>query len=265
MNFILSSKIENLENQLIQLSTNQQQILRSVNDQEIHIQNVMSDIQKQQSWISDIQMEMIQTNAKNGEVIAQFNWQIKEQVIHSKVMFHHALGNKNTFTTIEAKNLGNGLYQAEVPLNLPLEPQWEIFSIVHDQEESKDELKEKREKEFEKQTLNYFVSVTNGENVKSSEVSNGYLGDYGVEKYGAISVNIEITNKSSTVLVTTYQTGLLEKVVLQTYREDQLLEEHPLKPEFEHYILDQITLNDEDRHILKITYKNGASFEKEIY
>jgi hypothetical protein len=265
MNVILSTKVENVEYQLMNISNHQQQILSAVEDQANHIRTVMEDIQKQQSWISAINVEMKPANSNNEEAIAKFNWQIKEQVSHSKVMFHYALDNDGTFTTVEAENLQNGLYQVSVPLSLQLEPHWEISTIVHEQEQTKSEMVEKKEIESKQKTLNYFVSVSNGNNVKSSEISNWYLGDYGVEKYGVINVNFDIMKESSSVLVTTYQTGLLEKVELLTYNNNRLVDQQKLKPEFEHYIIDKINIKKANQYVLKITYKNGENFEKEIY
>lgn len=264
MNFTLSSKIAQLENQLFNISSNQQHIMGSVNDQEQHIRSVMNDIQKQQSWISEITMDV--KDSPNGETtIAQFKWHIKEQSSDSKVMFNYALGGQDTFTSIAAEDLQNGLYQIEVPLSLHLEPHWEIFLREQDNESTTSELDEKSKEEARQQTLRYFVSITHDDVVKSSEISTSYLGDLEIETFGVISVNLDILQDQSSIIVTTYKTGIIEKVQLLTYKNESLVDEQELKAEFEHYSLEEFNLNSATRLVLKVTYKNGETFEKEIY
>lgn len=265
MNFILSSKIAQLENQLYNISNNQQQIMSSVNDQEQHIRSVMNDIQKQQSWISEITMSVNSKDSQNDVMMAHFNWQIKEQSSDSKVMFNYALGGQDKFTSIAAEDLQNGLYQIEVPLSLHLEPQWEIFLREQDNESTTSELDEKRKEEARQQTLRYFVSITHDDVVKSSEISTSYLGDLEIETFGVISVNLDILQDQSSVMVTTYKTGIIENVQLLTYKNESLVDEQELKAEFEHYSIKEFDLNSATRLVLKVTYKNGETFEKEIY
>lgn len=264
MNFTLSSKIAQLENQLYNISNNQQHIMSSVNDQEQHIRSVMNDFQKQQSWISEITMDV--KDSPNGETtIAQFKWQLKEQSSDSKVMFHFTLGRQETFTNIAAEDLQNGLYQVDIPLSLHLEPQWEIFLREQDTETSNYEMDEKRKEEMNQQTLRYFVTVTDNDVVKSSEIGTWYIGDLGIESYGVLSVNLDFIKDHSSIMVTTYKTGIIEKVQLFTYKNESLVDEQELKAEFEHYSIEEFDLNSATRLVLKVTYKNGETFEKEIY
>jgi hypothetical protein len=265
MNFTLSSKITQVENQLLNVSNYSQQIMSSVNGQEQHIRSVMDDIQKQQSWISEITMDMNSKGSQNDEMNALFNWQIKEQTTNSKVIFHYAIGNQNAFTSIPVENEPNGVYQAEVPLSLHMEPQWEFF--LREEEPNSDTSKwdEKRKEEATQQSMRYFVSITHGDAVKSSEIITAFLGDVGIETYGVISVNLDIENDKSSVIVTTYKTGLLENIKLLKYENEILIHEQKLKPEFDHYILENINLKSANKFILQVTYKNGETFEKVIY
>jgi hypothetical protein len=265
MNFSLSSKIENVENQLFNVSSNQQQILGSVNGQEQHIRSVMNDIQKQQSWISEISMDVNAKDSEDGEMLAKFNWQIKEQFSDSKVLFHYTLGDQAPSTSIAPEDLQNGLYQVKIPISLHLEPQWEIFLREQDTETTNYEMDDKRKEEANKQTLKYFVSVTHNDAIKSSEIQTSYLGDLGIETFGVISVNLDILRDHSSVIVTTYKTGIIENIQLLTYNNESLVDEQPLKPEFDHYIIEDIQVKNTSRLVLKVTYKNGEAFEKEIY
>jgi hypothetical protein len=265
MNFTLSSKVGRVENQLINLSNNQQHILSSVNSQVDNIRFVMNDIQKQQSWISEITMDVSSKDLPNDEMVAQFNWQIKDRSSKSKVMFHFALGGKATFTSIEADDLQNGLYHVEIPLSVNLEPQWEIFLREQETESDNYEIDKKRKEELNQQSLRYFVSITENENVKSSDISTWYVGDVGNDKYGVISVNLDFIQDHSSIMVTTYKTGIIEKLQLLRYKNESLVDEQDFMPEFDHYIMNDVDLDSTTRLVLRVTYKNGETFEKVIY
>jgi hypothetical protein len=265
MNFTLSSKVGQVENHLINLSNNQQQILSSVNSQVDNIRFVMNDIQKQQSWVSEITMDVSSKDLPNDKMVAQFNWQIKERSSKSKVMFHYALGEKDTFTSIEVDDLQNGLYHVEVPLNVNLEPQWEIFLREQDSESDNYEMDRKRKEELNQQSMRYFVSITENDNVKSSDISTWYVGEVGNEKYGVVSVNLDFIQDHSSILVTTYKTGIIDKLQLLRYKNESLVDEQDFMPEFDHYIMNDVDLDNATRLILRVTYKNGETFEKVIY
>jgi hypothetical protein len=265
MNFTLSSKVGQVENHLINLSNNQQQILSSVNSQVDNIRFVMNDIQKQQSWVSEITMDVSSKDLPNDKMVAQFNWQIKERSSKSKVMFHYALGEKDTFTSIEVDDLQNGLYHVEVPLNVNLEPQWEIFLREQDSESDNYEMDRKRKEELNQQSMRYFVSITENDNVKSSDISTWYVGEVGNEKYGVVSVNLDFIQDHSSIMVTTYKTGIIEKLQLLRYKNESLVDEQDFMPEFDHYIMNDVDLDNATRLILRVTYKNGETFEKVIY
>jgi hypothetical protein len=265
MNFTLSSKVGQVENHLINLSNNQQQILSSVNSQVDNIRFVMNDIQKQQSWVSEITMDVSSKDFPNDKMVAQFNWQIKERSSKSKVMFHYALGEKDTFTSIEVDDLQNGLYHVEVPLNVNLEPQWEIFLREQDSESDNYEMDRKRKEELNQQSMRYFVSITENDNVKSSDISTWYVGEVGNEKYGVVSVNLDFIQDHSSIMVTTYKTGIIEKLQLLRYKNESLVDEQDFMPEFDHYIMNDVDLDNATRLILRVTYKNGETFEKVIY
>jgi hypothetical protein len=265
MNFTLSSKVGRVENQLINLSNNQQHILSSVNSQVDNIRFVMNDIQKQQSWISEITMDVRSKDLPNDKLIAQFNWQIKDRSNKTKVIFHYALGGKDTFTSIEADDLQNGLYHVEIPLRVDLEPQWEIFLREQETESENYEIDKKRKEELNQQSMRYFVSISDNDNVKSSDISTWYVGDVGNEKYGVISVNLDFIQDHSSIMVTTYKTGIIEKLQLLRYKNESLVDEQDFMPEFDHYIMNDVDLDSTTRLVLRVTYKNGETFEKVIY
>jgi hypothetical protein len=259
------SKIENVENQLANLSYNQQEVLSSVNGQVEQIRHVMNDIQKQQSWISDITMEFKPDSLKSGEVTADFKWQLKEQHENSKVVFHYAFGENDEYTSIPLEETQNGLYQVQVPLMVKIEPYWQVNYMNSDPEDMKIEMVEKREEEYNRNALKYFVSVAYNDVVKSGEINTRYLNEIGAEYFGDIIVDLTFGKEYSSIYVLNYSQSTLEKVELLTYQNGTLLNNEKLKTEGEHFTIKNFDKDEATHFVLNVTYKNGATFEKEIY
>jgi hypothetical protein len=161
--------------------------------------------------------------------------------------------------------LQNGLYQVEIPLSVLLEPQWEIFLREQETESTDYEIDKKRKEEVSQQSMRYFVSVSDSDTVKSSEISTWYVGDLGTGKYGVISVNLDFIQDQSSVMVTTYKTGVIEKLQLLRYKNESLVDEQEFMAEFDHYIINDIDLKSATQLALRVTYKDGETFEKVIY
>jgi hypothetical protein len=265
MNFTLSSKLDHVENQLTNLSYNQQEVLSSVNGQVDQIRHVMNDIQKQQSWISEITMEFKQDSLKSGKVTADFKWQLKEQHDNSNVVFHYAYGENDEYTSIPLEETQNGLYQVKVPLMIKIEPYWQVNYMSSDSEDTKIEMVEKRKEEYNRNALNYFVSVAYNDVVKSGEINTRYLNEMGAEYFGDINVDLTFEKEYSSIYVLNYSQSTLEKVELLTYQNGTLLNKEKLKSEGEHFTIKNFDKDEATHFVLNVTYKNGATFEKEIY
>ncbi|MFD1738060.1 hypothetical protein ACFSCX_16110 [Bacillus salitolerans] len=282
MNVNLLSKMEQLENQVNNLSGNQHTIMSNVNSQTSQIQSVLNDFVNEQSWISRINVEVTTTKEKKAD--AFFEWQVKELQSTSKVVFHYAYGNHDDYTTIPAEEIQQGLYRVKVPFDLKIEPEWEngIYISSENHEETKTEEEPNKIAEYNQQTLKYFVTVSYDNLVKSSEIQTEYLGHYGSSYYGLIHSNIHIHNETLHItLAHNYANDpsmVVEKAFLLKYEGEQLIGEE----EFE-YIVDNDDENIPPEHqvgffqinelkkyenmrlVIRVIYSNGETFDKVVY
>lgn len=280
MNFRLMAKVNQVENRVNNLNNYQQQILNTVNGQVNQIQNVMNDIRREQSWISSINMDVKVNDTKVGKANANFEWQIKELHANSDVNFHYTFGDSEDYQTVPAKQLENGLFQVSIPVEIDMKPQWEIHTTMMgsaEEEVSKRVMEERMEQQYRQHSVNYFVSVTDDDMVKSSEKSTRNLSGYGTRYYGFIMVNMNPYGDNFNVTVIKEKSDSssdLKEVHLLSYQNGSLIGDEKLnsniqentstqKPVvFESEKLDPETFT---RLVVKITYNNGESFEKEIY
>ncbi|HYK73296.1 MAG TPA: hypothetical protein VEV44_09270, partial [Pseudoneobacillus sp.] len=242
INVKLLNHLESVENQLMNLANQQQEIISRVDGQAGEIRVVMDDIQKQQSWISEINMDINSQGLEKGETDVNFDWQIKEFTKDSKVTFHYNFGDQEEYTTIVPKETQTGFYKVEVPLNVAVVPRFEIHLMErsNDSGNSKQKIEEKLQEEYAQQSLKYFVSVTQDDIVKSSEIQTQYLGDFGSQSYGVINVDLDFQGEHNSIFVSNYEEGLIKKVELLQYQNKTLVDEEEMQSEGAHFSLNQV-------------------------
>ncbi len=278
MNFNLLAKLDSFENQLNNLSHNQHNIISNVNSQGSHIQNIMNEFLAEQSWISRINMEFDQKDAENGVGAAIFEWQVKELKSNSEVTFNYVYGPGEDFISLPAKEIQQGFFQVKIPIEVEVEPLWEVGVITTTgssmEEESKQKYEERMEERDQQHRLKYFVSVKHDDMVKSSEIHTEHLGHFGTSKYGVIRSDIYIHQDN--INLTLYNEFMMEpsdhvvKAYLVKYKADKLIEEEEMEslgPEEEwprHFHVNQIDKYENMRLVIKVEYSNGEIFEKEV-
>ncbi|WP_164669894.1 hypothetical protein [Virgibacillus doumboii] len=278
MNFKLLSGLNQLENQVSSISSNQHNITRSVSNETNHIQSVLNDMKKEQSWISDIKMNVDSEELEDGEAAATFEWQVKEFQKDSEVVFNYAYGNSEDFTAIPAKELEQGLFQAEVPFEVEMGPQWEVMVTDPDSKPPQGTSKQEIEEKHRQQTLKYFVSVSNDDKLRSGEIQTQYLGKLGTERYGTIHSDVHLREKNVSVTVNNHNikelSNVVEEAYLLKYENEKLIEEEKMKlgdeqnsPDHQSRLfhLDQLEQYEDMRLVVKVVYSNGETFEKEVY
>jgi hypothetical protein len=279
LNFTLISKINDLQYQVNNLSATQFDIRHSVENQVSEIQNVLNDFTKEQSWISSIDMEVNTKNVVDGQANATFKWQVKEFESGSEVVFNYAYGNSEDFKTVQAEELQNGLFQADVPITVDLEPVWEIGVAMSDSDKQQEEVSKKEmEEKMAEHTLKYFVSVSTDDKVQSSQVYTEHLGYFGTSLYGVILLDL-ISNKDQFNIhlmndIVDESSVFIEEAYLLKYQGETLLGEAKLMLDDENYPhdvrirnfhLDQIEKQENMRLVVKVVYSNGKTFEKQVY
>lgn len=275
-NLSLSSKMNNFENRLNNLSHEQQQVMSSVNNQTNHIQTVMNDILEEQSWITPIRFDVDANSDQPNEVITTFEWQIKELPRNAEVVFNYTYADSEHYTSIPAEEVKNGLFQVKIPFELDLEPTWSVSRSASQRggmmvEESGMEY-------YMGENLKYFVSMSDEYMTMSGNQEGFNLEHYTASLYGNIRVSLHENNDE--IIVDVYgesynQSNLLESVYIQLFENGQLLDEIPMSKSEDHednyYPSEHFWLNQPleagsfSSLLVKVMYSNGQSFEKEVY
>ncbi|MRG87206.1 hypothetical protein [Salinibacillus xinjiangensis] len=269
INFNLLSRLEQIEFQVNQITTNQHNMMSEVSGQSNHIRDVMQDIKQQQSWISNIKMDLDAKKFENGQGEAAFEWQVKELEPGSEVVFHYAFGKIDEFTEIPAEEIQKGLYRASVPIEMDLKPRWEVDMRMD---------KQALEEQMEQYRLKYFVSVSYDEQSKSSEIQTKDIGDFGTSYYGILQVDLHKDQNNINVRFVNHHINessfQIKEATIQKYENDTFIGEEKLELEPENnppeerigmYKMHQIEQYENMRLVMKVVYDNGKTFEKEIY
>ncbi|MFA9558165.1 hypothetical protein ACERII_12715 [Evansella sp. AB-rgal1] len=280
MNAVLFSKLNTIENQLNNSSSYQHQILNSVNGQTSNIQSVMEDIHREQSWISYVRMDVETVEGEEGRGNAIFEWQIKELPTNADVVFNYSLGESETYSSVSAEELQNGLFRVTVPFEMVIEPNWEVYVYSREgMDGHQTAVEEVKEEQYRQTELKYYVSMSTEGMVKSGieEITN--LGYFGSRFYGGIMIdisghddryfisvnsdNFDSANYPEEVYVLSYKDGVLSEerqLNTATYDDDGNSEHHY------HFHLENPLEKDSFTELtLKVVYSNGEVFEKDIW
>ncbi|WP_100407527.1 hypothetical protein [Bacillus solitudinis] len=279
MNFTLLSRLDQVEYQMNVLTSNQHNLTNEVNGQTNHIQNVMNDIMKEQSWISAINMDVNTKELEGGQAEATFEWQVKELQSDSEVVFNYLYGDSEEYTALKAEELQQGLFQVKVPFEVDLEPQWEVgLSTSNSNSQQESEEKWVEEQKQQKNTLKYFVSVSYDDTLKSGEIHTEQLGYFESSNYGFLQTDIDMFNENFSVTLTKHKVNdspvVLEGAYLLKYEDGTLIGEEELELDNQHnppddrvrfFHLNQVEQYEEMRLGIKVVYSNGKTFEKIVY
>jgi hypothetical protein len=276
MNFTLLNRLNQLENQIYDLSNNQHNIINNINGQTGHIQSVMNDMKEQQSWISTINMEVDTKDLVDGQAEVTFEWQVKELQNDSEVVFNYVYGNSEEYTAIPAEEVQQGLFQVKIPIEVEIEPFWDVSIIPSDSSPQQGISKKEMEAEHMQDTLKYFVSVSYDDMVKSGEVYNEYIGKFGMNYYSMIQTDIFMNEGNLDISLTNHGAEdtmmVVKQAYLLKYEGEKLIGEEEIEPDnnipdpnFRPFHLQQVKQYEDMRLVIKVVYSNGETFEKEVY
>jgi hypothetical protein len=284
MNFNLLSRLDNVENELNNVYHSINDIDSTIYSQTDEIRNVINDMKEEQSWISRINMDFDPSKAVGGKAVATFDWQVRELQGDSGVLFHYAVGEGDDYRAIPADELQPGVFQVEVPVELKLEPMWEVGVITttsssNIEEESKQAIEEKMIKQDREHRMKYFVSVTYGNSVKNGEIHHENLGHFGTRYYGILRADIHLFDDTFNISLfndfVDRPSSYVEKAYLLKYEgstfigEEEIILENQNQPEDEiwprFFHLTEVEKKDNMRFTIKVIFANGETFEKEVY
>ncbi|MEH7225640.1 hypothetical protein V7112_17665 [Bacillus sp. JJ1566] len=273
MNFTLLSKVNQLEEQVGFISGTQQDISYRIDSKASEVYSALEEFKNEQSWVSRITMQIDTQELNNGEAVSTFNWQVKEIQNTSEVTFHYSFGDSEEYTTIPAKEIQKGLFQVKVPFEFKKEPQWQVGQITSDSYHS-EEVSEKEAIDGLQDMINFYVTVSYDDLVKSSEIQQEFLEELSSSYYGIIQTDVHIFNSKLDISLINYlvdeKSNFVKKAFLLKYKGNTLIGEEELQgtsPEtMERFFhLNQVDKYEDIKLVMKVVYSNGETFEKEIY
>jgi hypothetical protein len=287
INARLLSRFSDLENQVNSIYYSQSDIRSSVDHQASNFYGILEDFKREQSWISAIRMEMGTKNPKSGKIQLNFNWQIKELVTNSEVVFHYKLGEDPSYSSVPAVEIANGLFEVNIPFDYQLEPEWYTAVSMGRSTSTVEEVafEDNYMKDNNKSQISYYVTVSKDDLVKSGEINTEYIGYLGMHYYGSLETFVDIYDEGYHLSVLTSPSNgeiFLKDAYLKKYKNGQLIEEEKLdfseaKQESNwqieehgfHFHKNFPNLPNEKFEytnlVLRVIYSDGVSFEREIF
>jgi len=276
-----------MDNKISNVSNNQHQVINTVNSQVGNITNAINKIKEEQSWLSQVNVETIFDDTDKTKAEVSFEWQVKELENNSEVLFNYNMGDNKKYIPIKAQSKGNGFFRVVVPVKVKPEPNWNVQITSSNMNQREMSVTEEKKDAFEMENrieFNYYISVSSGEMVKSSEITSANIEDIGSRYYGYIEVrtNINKNNIDSLSVMSgkMYDTSTyLREAYLKKYSNGKLVDEEKLEKENNIYggempfREDTVIFNtksskekmDYNSLVLKVVYSDGSVFERQIY
>ena len=276
INLVLLSRMGELNNQIQNLSHNYNNLQSSLNSISGNVNNTLDRFTREQSWITPVQINNEKTKVENEQGLAVLNWQIKDLPEGAEVVFHYRESESEEFTAIPAESKGAGLFEANMPLKVKVEPFWEI-NVSKTIESGKNSRVTAAQEAVmvprTAQSIGYYVSMKVKDTVKSSENSYFDLAYLAQTKYEPIRGHVAINkNKYNISLFEHYpSSNNFVSVMVKFYDGNILIAEKPVEVQKNEnsariYFLAYEAGSQNISHlVIQVEYTNGNIFEKEIY
>ncbi len=274
MNIVLLSKIGDLNNRIQNLSNNYNNLQSSINSVTSNVNQSLDRFTREQSWITPIQINNEKSKVDDDQGLVVFNWQIKDYQEGSEVTFHYRESDSEEFKTITAESVNTGLFEVSLPMEIKAEPSWEL-NISWSGERGAEQVTEKiaREKKQVAQTLRCYVSMENDGTIKSSEISYQNFDYLTYMKYEPIRGHVSINDNHYNISLFEENNGNngYESLLIEFYNGDNLVTREPLEVQEDQngmrlYDLSYNSGSENISHvIIEVKYKNGDTFQKEIF
>jgi len=273
MNVVLISKIGDLNNRVQNLSHNYNNLGSSINSVTSNVNQSLDRFIREQSWITPVQINHEKSKVDTEQVLAVFNWQIKDYLEESEVVFHYRLSDTEEFTTVVAESINTGFFEVSLPLEIKAEPSWEVNISRTEKGVSEQSIEQiAREIKQADKPIRCYVSMKTKDSLKSSEVS--YLNyEYLAHmKYEPVRGHVHISrnNYNISLFEDNNSNNSFESITAEFYNGNNLIVKKPVEVQdaqngMKDYSLSYDSGSEDISHIiLKVKYKNGDTFQKEI-
>ncbi|PKM82018.1 MAG: hypothetical protein CVU89_06675 [Firmicutes bacterium HGW-Firmicutes-14] len=242
------------------------------------VNQAMLVLETEQRWVTPLDIATIKN--ENGNPAVQLSWVIKEYPAGAPVTFNYRRQGDPEFTSLAAVSLGAGRFAVELKEKLPAEPEMklDVSYIESGQGDSKQSRAILEKKTSKPKSLEYYITVNEGNRLKSSEVGSLSLDQISRGIYPGMGVEVEVNKVAEQygVFLTEYssdpQQVKLAGVYLEAYSGDKpvgqiRLSETDNKPDGSTRVFRgqwNYAGVSYDRVVLKLEFANGEEFTREI-
>jgi len=274
MNVVLISKIGDLNNRVQNLSHNYNNLGSSINSVTSNVNQSLDRFIREQSWITPVQINHEKSKVDTEQVLAVFNWQIKDYLEESEVVFHYRLSDTEEFTTVVAESINTGFFEVSLPLEIKAEPSWEVNISRTEKGVSEQSIEQiAREIKQADKPIRCYVSMKTKDSIKSSEVSYINYEYLAHIKYEPVRGHVHIDGNQYNISLfdDSITTNNMESITAEFYNGNNLITHKQLERQddqngIKSYHLSYSSDSEDVSHIvLEVEYSNGDTFQKEIY
>lgn|GEM_PF-3552343 len=268
---LINNRFNMLQNEWQRVSASAQQSAERVNQ-------VMTLMEAEQRWITPVNITPGQQT--DGRPAVKLSWVIKDYPGDAPVTFHYRKQNDTEFVSLPAKNTGGGRFEVELTENLETGPQWKfgVSYIEGENGRSKSMNAIEEARAVEGDNIDYYISVRDGDRLKSNEIGTLSLNDVSESLYTGLSAEVMVNLREERYLVnlTEHVKDIrrvkIARVFLEATSGDKPVDQKELVPDKTkpdgslraftgQWDFTGLTF---DRVALKVEYENGEQFAKDI-
>lgn len=276
MNYVLMTKINDLDNQINVLSQNYHNLQANLNSVSGNMQNTLNHFTREQSWITPVLVDNEKSRMENEQLTAVLNWQIKDYQEGAEVLFHYRKSDSGDFIMLPPEKKGVGFFEISLPIKEKAEPAWELSVSEKEDSGTKNHIPRpaiEEKVDSMNQAIEFYISMKINDITKSSDISYLDLAYLTGTKYDPIQGHVDIKqNKCSISLYDNYSgSHNYESVTARFYDDGNLIEEKdvPVMQQTDNDMKIYSLIYDEgSKNIsyveLVVKYTNGNTFKKVV-
>lgn len=228
------------------------------------IRDEVNQIKKEQQWISKVKVE--NGGIINGQQIVDLSWEVNDFVLGSEVIFYYRKSGEEDFRKLTATSQTLGNFEVKLKVSKADQPDW-LISYQYD-DENYSRLKSNPSENPNIYQYEYYIALTTGEQFKRSEIKTTNLKKI-IQKYSDLEIDIFVSKeKTPSVVECNWDKGKImpDKIFLEIYKSSKSIEEKlTINNNEENMAQWKGDVKSYDKLVLKVKYKDGKVFKKEIW
>lgn len=269
----LQQKINRLQGELYNLRSH-------VSSEVSGIRGVVQEIKNDARWWTPAEVEFLDVDRE--KVLVKVNWHLREYRNGSTVMLNYLPPEKEEYLQVTAEEESKGRFSVVLPVKVSLEPVLDVH--VERVGRNKNEragiaINEARAADRPDLSLRYYISVQDGEIIRTSEKRSLDLSKLNFELFNPLNLRVRLVSNGQ-IIASAHQHKVgnpryeIKEIYLETRKgKDKVLEKWPLQPakvpeedqdRLKIYNVQATPSQDYDSLHVVIKYSDGVMVEREI-